>query len=254
MAETIGVIVAGGKGQRLESLSNLPKALKQLAGFVLLQHTVLRFVRAGVDTIYILARYNVPAFVKCVAQINRAFHIAVRVIQLDEGTYVDSPISDIVRCLRAELLEDCDNLFVSYCDVVTDFDLGCLLDLHREKHCLATLLLFSGNKNLFVHKYVLEESGVVSSISAERSDASSELYANGGIYLLRRSLLDGYAYDSKIHFSEQGGPIEKAFMSGSLFGISPCSSYFQEIGTPKDFLQCEQDLLASEQLRGRIFG
>lgn len=253
MGDTIGVIAAGGKGQRLASLSNCPKALKQIAGFVLLQHTVLRFARAGLQTIYLLVRYQVSDFLTQVAELRRVAGVEVQVVPLGVETFVDSPINDIVRWLDGGGASAADNLFVSYCDVITDFDLRRLLAIHLQNNGLATMLLFMGDTNLFVHKYILEPSGSVSIIDTGAAHLGQTPHANGGIYIVKRSLLDGYSCDNKIYFSERGGPIEIASARKRLFGAAAGANYFMEIGRPEAFSRCEQDLVASESLRRCIF-
>lgn len=253
MDDTIGVIVAGGKGQRLASLSSCPKALKQIAGFVLLRHTVLRFARAGLQTIYLLVRYQVSDFLTQVAELRRTAGVEVQVVQLGIETFVDSPISDIVRWLEGGGAGAAEHLFVSYCDVVTDFDLRRLLAVHLQNNGLATMLLFLGDTSLFVHRYILEPSGSVSIIDTGAAHPGQPLYANGGIYIVKRSLLDGYVCDNKIYFSERGGPVEIASARKRLFGAAADANYFMEIGRPEAFYRCEQDLVASESLCRCIF-
>jgi NDP-sugar pyrophosphorylase family protein len=250
---TIGVIPAGGKGTRLASLSDKPKALIKISNFVLLRQSILRYLKAGIEKIFLIIRYHINDFNNYVFQLNKEFNIRIILITLDETSYVDSPISDVVNMVENHDLPVFDKLLISYCDVITDINLIRLIRLHKNKNSLATMLLFSDNKESYLHKYTLNSSGQISSITGNNGIHQEDIYANGGVFLIEKNLLVGYDFHQKIYFSEKNGPIEKAFNKNALYGIFDKEVYYKEVGDPDSFYSCEQDLLNSQILKNKLF-
>lgn len=251
MDSIIGVICAAGQGKRIKTISTKPKALVSIAGISLLHHTIYRMLTAGINQIFVIVRYNLYDFQTVIRQFNGRFGSSIKIIHLDESNFMDSPLNDIVTCINRKFLPQFKSIIVSYCDIVTDFLLYNLIELHLSKDSLATVLLFLGDINIYMHKYCLESDGKISSISEKKGGT---IYANGGIFLLNKKLIEGLDENKKIEFSSNGGPIEKAYNLNSLFGISSEKYYFKEVGNVRNLVDCEADILSSEYLYCKLFG
>lgn len=245
-------VVASGKGQRLKSVSKRHKALISIAGKTLLEHTINRLIKIGINNIYIIIRYNQNDFSSFMTNFNSAGTAKIKPIYLREETYIDSPLSDLLRSFYNGSINVPENFLISYCDTVTDFDISELINIHFKKNSSATLLLFSDDTAYFQKKYSINDDGLIYSIR-ENEFINQEKYAQGGIYILKKDLMLNFDFNKKIDFSDKGGPIEIAFENNSLYGIKTDNCFFMEIGTPENFYSCERKLLKSSNLLNNIF-
>lgn len=246
MESIAGIILAAGKGTRLKKISQVPKALKGIGGNTILFYSIFRFLNLGIKNIYITIRSNFVDFENYIFNFNRKYRTKIKLITLDEDSYLDSPISDLFQT-QLMLSQKCfQTLFVSYCDVVTNFKYENLYKLYIQNNCMATLLLFSDKSGIFNHKYSLEPNGKITSISASTNHLPK--YSNAGIFIIKRSLLNGYLQNEKIDFDTNGGIMEKAFFADSLYGMTTEDCFFMEVGTPINFHLCKKKLSENPNL------
>lgn len=173
-------------------------------------------------------------------------------IVLSENTYIDSPINDLLLAFKTENINLPKDILVSYCDTITDFEVSKLIDLHFEKNSTATLLLFSNDLVYFHQKYSINNDCLIYSIK-ENEFVGEKKYAQGGIFIIKKNLVENCNILKKIEFSINGGPIEIAFNRKSLYGLKTDACFFMEIGTPGNFSICEKKLIDSPNLCERLF-
>jgi mannose-1-phosphate guanylyltransferase len=130
------VILAAGKGTRLGAITETtPKPLLEIRGVPILQHTVERCVRDGIDTLFV-----------------NTHHLADRVrALLGDGARFGARIRysfepDLLGTAGAlanfrPWLED-EDFFVIYGDNYFDYDLSAIARFHREKGGVATIALY----------------------------------------------------------------------------------------------------------------
>jgi D-glycero-alpha-D-manno-heptose 1-phosphate guanylyltransferase len=73
----------------------------------------------------------------------------------------------------------------------------------------------------------------------EKGKKSGTGYVSGGVYLIRRSFLEGL--DLPQSFSLEKDCFEKYHGKGKMFGMT-CTSYFLDIGIPSDYIKAQHDL------------
>ena len=245
------LIIAAGKGERMKEVSSLPKALTKIAGETLLNHTIKRILKTGIKNIFLVIRYEKSLFEDYIKSFNDKCLTKIELIVLSESSYMDSPVNDIINAAN-QIKQPFSNLLISYCDTITDFQLKNIIMLHFEKDSFATLLLFSDDNTLFKHKYSMNKEGQITSI--DEFEMNNQIkYAQGGIYILNKKLIEKYTPNTKIEFSINDGPIVKAFEEKRLYGISTDDFYFMEIGTPSNFHICESKLNARPDLKEKLF-
>jgi len=248
---TTGVVLAAGRGSRLQAVAGRPKALNTIEGHTLLCHTLSRFAGASVGVVYLVIRTNEEEYRRYSGPFQQYTGAKLEIVSLSPGSFVDSPLNDIIDLGRVVGLSPQETLLVSYCDVVTTFKLVHLTELHRSRGSEMTVLLFSGDEDTYVHKYRLGPAGRVTVEESPRPGQG--LLANGGIFMLDYDFLSGYDVTRAVQFSLNNGPAMKASNRGTLFGCSSGSHYFREVGTPKHFRECCTDVRTNEGLRGELF-
>lgn len=242
-----GVVLASGKGTRLLEISDTPKPLKVIHGHILLQHTLKRFISAGITEIFVVIRYGIEDFTNFINQFNARNTIKANLIVLESQSYIDSPINDLLLVKNQLVLQPNEKLFISYSDIVTNVDLQKVIHIHTTNNAEMTMLLFEGNKDDYSHRYIINSLGGVS-IMQKGNKNEEKMYANGGIFILNNSLLNGYDAQNKIGFSEDNGPAFRANANKTLYGLEVGHSYYKEVGYPKYFRELESDLLQNTSL------
>lgn len=131
---TIGFIFAAGLGTRLYPLTkDKPKALVEVDGKTLLEHTINKLIGAGIQRIVI----NVHHFGGLIKEFVATHHFDAEIAISDES----AELLDTAGGLKfAEpLLHNCDNILLHNVDILSSIDLQKLFQAHLESNAMATL-------------------------------------------------------------------------------------------------------------------
>lgn len=201
------IIMAGGRGTRLEPFTNvLPKPLVPVGGKPVIEHIIERFTRFGVKDIYLSINYK--------SRILRAF--------FEEGereynvTFVEEPkplgTAGSLQILAGQIAKP---FLVTNCDVLIDLDLEDLEKCHRERKNAATIV---ASAKKFVVPYgqcVLDEMGNLASIEEK---PEHNYLVNTGLYLLEPEVLDLIELEEFIHLTTL---LERVRDNRSKVGVYP---------------------------------
>ena len=129
------MVFAAGRGTRLKPLTDTrPKALVEVAGRTLLEHVLRRLVEAGVTEVIVNLHHlseQSPPF------LGKHHHFGLRRVAYSQ----ESALLDTGGGLKqaAWFFDDGHPFLVHNVDVLSDIDLGGLLEAHRRSGALATL-------------------------------------------------------------------------------------------------------------------
>src|SRR5580693_9066787 len=128
------VIMAGGEGTRLRPLtSNQPKPMLPMANIPMMEHVVNLLRQHGFTEIVVTVAFMANAIR---TYFGDGSELGVRMVYATEV----SPLGTAGSVLNAR--EELDERFVVISgDVLTDIDLGALIDFHAERGAMATLAL-----------------------------------------------------------------------------------------------------------------
>jgi len=123
-------------------------------------------------------------------------------------------------------------------DVLTDLDLGALLDAHRERGARATLGLHPVED---ASAYGLVRSGEGGEVLEflEKTGERSPGEINAGMYVLERSVLDLIPPGEEVSIERDVFP---RLVGDGLYGLG-LDGYWMDIGTPERYLQASWDIL-----------
>jgi len=240
-----GVLLAAGRGVRMRAVTGKPKALNTIGRNTLLGLALARF-RGLTESVYVVVRECEDEFRHALRLGTSSTGAKTDLVCLSASSYVDSPIADLISLGRLTGWTSDDLLLVSYCDLVTDFDLRVLTERHASSPALMTMLLFQGNAAAYVHRYRLDEFGRVSIHAPAAPNA--RMLANGGIFMLKYGFLSALGPDRAIPFSVPDGPAARAHNLGRLYGCSTQGRYFREVGSPSGFHQCSAEVEHDDDL------
>ncbi len=229
------VILAGGEGTRLRPLtSNLPKPMMPIANEPMMEHIVRLLESHGFDDIVVTVAFLAN-------HIRNYFgdgsEFGVRMRYATE----EAPLGT-AGSVRNAMDELDDTFLVISGDVVTDVDLGAIVEAHRKHEAAATIAL----------KRV--ENPVEFGIVITRDDSTIERFLekptwgevfsdtiNTGIYVLEPSVFDNIPAGEVVDFS---GDVFPAMLDrGEKLVGSIVDGYWEDVGTLEAYRAVHDDIL-----------
>ena len=190
MKNISAMIFAAGLGTRLYPLTaDKPKALVEYQGKPLLEHVLSKIIDTGIRHIVV----NVHHFPDLIIQyLNNHPHDAEIVIS-DERDYLRDTGGGLK--FAANLLANSENILLHNVDILSDLDLGQLIDYHENQGALATLAVRQRKTSrYFLFDEEMKLCGWRNSKTGEeilsRETSSYQELAFSGIHVVRRELID----------------------------------------------------------------
>lgn len=229
------MIMAGGEGTRLRPLtSNQPKPLMPLANRPMMEHVVRLLKRHGFDEIVVTLAF-LPQTIR--SAFGDGSELGVSISYATEET----PLGTAGSVHNARDLLD-DTFMVISGDVLTDVDLGAIVEAHRERSAVATLALKSMENPLEFGIVITREDGSIERFLEKPTwgQVFSDT-VNTGIYVLEPEVFDYIAAGEQVDFSHDVFPRMLADSKG-VFG-HVAEGYWEDVGTLEAYVQAHRDVL-----------
>ncbi|MGH9115455.1 MAG: sugar phosphate nucleotidyltransferase, partial [Acidimicrobiales bacterium] len=229
------VIMAGGEGTRLRPLtSNQPKPMMPIANRPMMEHIVDLLKAHGFDDIVVTVAFHANAIR---TYFGNGFEFGVRMVYATEETPLGTAGS--VRNAMDELSEP---FLVISGDVLTDIDLGQIVDFHRDKKALATIGLKSMENPLEFGIVIAREDGSIERFLEKPSwgQVFSDTI-NTGIYVLDPAIFDYIEPGKPVDFSSDVFP-RLLDDEMPLFG-HVAGGYWEDVCTLDAYIKAHQDVL-----------
>ncbi len=213
-------LLAAGLGTRLRPITDsTPKCMLRIGDRPLLGIWLDALAKAGVHEVLVNLHHHAPVVRSHVAA--RSGPPAVRMVEEQEL------LGSAGTLLANRSFVDGEEMFLAVnADNLTDFDLGVLVDAHRDGGAIATLSLFRAPRPSECGVVDVEDGRVVGYVE-KPADPPSDL-ANAGMYAFHPSVLDVIA-----------GPRPKDIgydmlprLVGRARAVTIDGCYFIDIGTP----------------------
>jgi len=244
------VIIAGGKGTRLKPLTYAcPKPMLPLLDRPFLAWMVERCRRAGITDILINVHYQAHQ-IQAYFGDGSAFGIQIRYIQENQ------PLGTAGAMKLAEPYFSGESLVVFNADILTDLDLGALIQAHRETQAQATLALARvENPTAFglveLQPFQPASRPEVQQVVAFREKPTAEEAQqlgidtiNAGTYILEPEVFAAYPVDQPLSFEQTVFPnllAQGQQMTGLIW-----DGYWMDLGTPAKYYQGQLDILSGK--------
>jgi mannose-1-phosphate guanylyltransferase/phosphomannomutase len=229
------VIMAGGEGTRLRPLtSNVPKPMMPLVNEPMMEHIVRLLKSHGFDDIVVTVAF--------LANHIRAYfgdgsEYGVRMVYATEETPLGTAGS--VRNAMDELDE---RFLVISGDVLTDVDLGAVVQAHEDAKALATIGLVRVENPLEFGIVITRDDGSIERFLEKPSwgQVFSDTI-NSGIFVLEPEIFDHIEPGRPVDFSAEVFP---ALLDQGLplFG-AVADGYWEDVGTLEAYLGAHKDIL-----------
>lgn len=236
------LILAGGKGTRLRPLTvYTPKPIVPLVNrpFLLYQIEVLK--KAGIEDITLSLSYQ-PDKIQHLMGYGTDVGVNLR--------YVTEPSpmgTGGAYRFAAENIRETTVVFNG--DILTDLDIGKLIEFHRSKEAAATLTLVPvKDPARFGLVQTDAANSVLRFIEKPQPDEMAELKVNtinAGVYVLEPSILDLIKKDTNRSFEYHVFP-DVLKRQLPFFAYTIKKDYWRDIGTPASYLAAHHDFLSGK--------
>lgn len=219
------VMMAGGKGERLRPLTlDTPKPLLKVGDKCIIDYNVEELARNGIDNIAVTVNYLAE-------QIEQHF---------------EKPVGGVkVRCVRepkklgtigsAKLVEglENDNVLVMNSDLLTTINYEDLFLFHAEQN--ADMTIAAVPYMVSVPFAILHSENC--RVTGLEEKPTYNYYANAGIYIIRRRLIDRIPDDCVFDATDL---IELIIKEGGKVVYHPIDGIWLDIGSPDDFRHAQE--------------
>ena len=227
--------MAGGEGTRLRPLtSNQPKPMMPIANRPMMEHIVELLKRHGIDEIVVTVAFQANAIR---TYFGNGTEFGVRMVYATE----ESPLGTAGSVRNA--MDELDEAFLVISgDVVTDIDLGSLVEFHRKKAAVATIGLKSMPNPLEFGIVIADADGNVERFLEKPTwgQVFSDTI-NTGIYVLDPSVFDFIDAGTPVDFSADVFP--RLLERGKTLVGCVVEGYWEDVGTLEAYVKAHQDVL-----------
>ena len=224
------VLMAGGRGLRLKPLTDTkPKPLLKIGDKPIIEHNLDRLTLFGIDDFWISINYLGE-------QIENYFGDGsdrdIKINYVSE----DRPLGTIGSVSKINNFQH-DNILITNSDLLTNLDYEeFFLEFIKQDADLGVVTI---PYNVNIPYAILEINlGMVMKL---KEKPTYTYYANGGIYLVKRSVLDLIPKDQ--HFNATDLMEKLIENNGKVFSY-PLMNYWLDIGTPEDFEKAKVDIFS----------
>lgn len=229
------VVLAGGYGTRLRPLTyTCPKPLLPLAGKPILQHIVESLAGHGFDEIFITTNYLRERIEKYFGDGSK-YGVKLVYPKEDKALGTAGSVKNVEKHLD-------DTFAVIQGDNITDVDFKKVLDFHREKKGIATIVLVPvENPSAFGIADVDRNFKVVRFLEKPKPEEYFSNLANTGIYILEPQILDYIPKGSTYDFSTGLFP-ETLKLGKEIYGCK-VNCFWADVGSPESLFKANRWIL-----------
>ncbi len=212
------VVMAGGKGTRLRSVSGgVPKPLLNLGSSTILERILANLSTAGADAVYLSVNYKAATFKK---------KIGPGVTYLEEKT----PLGN-AGALSMLPAKGAPYVFITNADLITGVDYRAMIDFHRSHDGPITMAAASFSTTL---KYGVVHSNKRGVLDGFEEKPELDFLCNAGMYVVDRPTLK---LVPKNKFFQMPDLIDAVQRRGEPVHVFPLWENWVDAGSPEEFQQ-----------------
>lgn len=222
------VLMAGGRGERLRPLTdNTPKPLLKIGDKPIIEHNVDRLISYGIDDLWISVRY-LGEQLEAYFEDGSSKNVNMKYVWENE------PLGTLGAVSKVKDFQH-DYVLVSNSDLLTNLDYeDFFIDFQKNDAALSVVTIpYTVN----VPYAVLETEN--NSIKNFKEKPTYTYYSNGGIYLLKKEVLQ---YIPNNSFYNATDLMELLISKGMKVTSYPLRGYWLDIGQHEDFKKAQEDI------------
>lgn len=231
-------ILAAGLGTRLKQLTeNQPKALVELNGKTLLEHTLMRLKVEGINDFVINVHHFADKIENFLKEKNN-FNCNIKIS--DERNELLDTGGAIIHAKN--LLKNSENILIHNVDIISDINLKKLIQFHKEKNALATLAVNDRNssrklffdKNMQLCKWKNFISGEEK--TARKTENKLTELAFTGIHIVNTEIFKHITEIGKFSIIDLYLRLAK---EKTIAGYKTKNTFWFDLGTPEKLIKAE---------------
>jgi mannose-1-phosphate guanylyltransferase len=230
--------MAGGKGSRIRPLTlSRPKPLIPVANRPLIEYIVSKIKESGFNEVVVTLSY-LKSQIKALLQKDYP-ELSIKYSVEKEPLGTAGGVKKAAKYLD-------DTFFVLSGDVLADIDLNKILDFHKEKDAIATMVLKKvADPKEFGIAVLDDEHQIIKFLEKPSSSEVFSNIANTGTYVLEPEIFDYMtSQNGEMDFSKDIFPQlidERAGIYGFVF-----DGYWNDVGRPETYLKANYDVLSKK--------
>lgn len=232
------VILAGGKGTRLKSLtSDIPKPMLPIGGTPLLEHQILLLRSHQISEVIILVNH-LKEHIQSHFGDGKKWRIKISYYEEKEPLGTVGGIKAIEDRITGDFL-------VLYGDVMVNMDLHRLINFHQEKQSECTLVLHPNDHPYDSDLVEMDHDCRVTAFHP-KPHTDGMFYrnlVNAGLYLFTKKILDHLVPGRKADFGREVFP--GIYRDVRMYGYNT-SEYLKDMGTPDRLESVTRDYLSGK--------
>ncbi|CAM1339434.1 nucleotidyltransferase family protein [Tenacibaculum aestuarii] len=222
------VIMAGGRGSRLEPLTNTtPKPLLKVGDKPIMEHNVDRLALFGIDDYWVSVKY-LGEQIEMFFGSGDSKNLDIRYV------WEDKPLGTIGAVSKIKKFKH-DYVLVTNSDVLTNLDYEDFYLDFIEKDADFSVVSIPYNVNI-PYAVLENENGYIKSF---KEKPTYTYYSNGGIYLMKKEVLD---YVPKEEFFNATDLMEYLIKKGKKIISYPLVGYWLDVGKHEDYKKAQEDI------------
>ncbi|WP_405224934.1 nucleotidyltransferase family protein [Dokdonia sp. Asnod1-B02] len=223
------IIMAGGRGTRLQPLTDdTPKPLLRVGDKAIMEHNVDRLALYGIDDYWFSVKYlgeQIEAFFGNGENKNLSINYV----------WENEPLGTIGAVSKIDNFKH-DYVLLTNSDILTNLDYEQFYLDFIEKDADFSLVSIPYQVNI---PYAVLEEGDDGLIKNFKEKPTYTYYSNGGIYLMKRSVLD---YIPKNSFFNATDLMDKLIAENKKVISYPLAGYWLDVGKHEDFKKAQEDI------------
>ena len=232
------IILAGGLGTRLRSVvSDRPKPMALVEGKPFLEYVLQGLKKSGIDDIIFAVGYKGGMVEEYFGDGSR-FGIRARYAYEEELLGTAGAIKNAGKYVTDE------QFFVLNGDTFYQMDFGDLSRIQQEKN-LEMALVLRGVPDISRYGAARLTDGLLTAFNEKNGNTGAGTI-NGGVYLMKRALLDEIP-EGKVSLENECIP--RWMQEGRRLGGIVNDGYFIDIGVPEDYFRFQEDVRGRAPLR-----
>ena len=232
------ILLVGGLGTRLRPLTlTTPKQMLPVLHRPMIEHVVAGLARHGVDRVVLALGYHHDAFLHAYPD--------GRCAGVELSYVVESEPLDTAGAIRFAYTESGmeasgGTFLVANGDVITELDIGGMLQLHRSAGAEATIHVMDVDEPSRYGVVVVDSGGRVGAFLEKPSQPPPGCGINAGTYLMEPSVVGRIDSGRRVSVEREIFPAMAA--AGTLWALKH-NTYWVDAGTPQTYLQAQLDLI-----------
>lgn len=222
------VIMAGGRGERLRPLTDtIPKPLLRVGNKPILEHNLDRLRLFGIDDFWITVKY-LGEKIESYFGNGHDRNIGIQYIHEDEPLGTIGAVSKIINFSH-------DYVLVTNSDLLTNIDYEhFFLDFLKNEADFSVVTI---PYSVDIPYAVLETNN--GHVLNFREKPTYTYYSNGGIYLMKREVLEHLPIEEHFNATDL---METLIKNGSVVISYPLAGYWLDIGRQEDYQKAQRDI------------